>query len=64
MNDGGHKLLLSPVLFSHFSDSSVSTKADVLYKVLYVYMHFVERLGDRLFQDLKSRFYEYTGFLN
>jgi hypothetical protein len=35
MNDGGHSLL-SPVLFSHISDSSTSTKTDVLYKVLYM----------------------------
>ena len=43
MNDAVYKLLLSLVLFSHLSDCSASTKADVHYKVLY--MNFVERLG-------------------
>jgi hypothetical protein len=62
MNDVGHKLLLSVALFSHFSDNSASTKAHVHYKVLY--MNFVERLGDQLFQDLKSRFSEYIGFFS
>jgi hypothetical protein len=60
MNDAGHKLLLSAVLFGHFSDSSASTIADAHYKELY--MNFVERPGDRLFQDLKSRIFEYIGF--
>ena len=62
MNDVGHKMVLSPVPFSHVSDSSASTKADVYYKVLY--MNFVERLGDRLFQDLKSRFFVYIAFFS
>jgi len=44
MNDTGHKLLLSPVLFSHFSDSSASTKADIHCTVLY--RNFVERFGE------------------
>jgi len=61
MNDVGHKLLLSPIVFSNFSDSSASTKAVVHHKVLYV--NFVEKLGDRVFQDLKSRNFEYVGFL-
>ena len=62
MNDAVYKLLLSLVLFSHLSDCSASTKADVHYKVLY--MNFVERLGGGglLFQDLKSRFFEYIVF--
>jgi len=33
MKDVGHELLLSPVLFSHFSDISASTTADVHCKV-------------------------------